>query len=271
MAKETIKLSKSTANPTTCPPFRGLRCVHLFAEPDMGGKANTVPLHRHEFWQMDAFTAGQAQAQVAGKILELRSGQCILIPPQVEHGFKYPSGCRYFSIKFQAAGEGLSWQITDLTASARTQALCAALAALYASAAEPVPGTEIVLDAVVSAIFEACYFPQETNKPEAPLADKIRDYLRRQGGQYTSVVEVSEFVGLSVSRTSALFREEADCALKTFLDQERGQIAKQLVVFSDLTFKQIAYRLGFADIFSFSRFCKRVLGTSPRTLRTKGP
>ena len=102
------------------------------------------------------------------------------------------------------------------------------------------------------------------------MVHRLRDHLRQQGGRYVTVAEAAKTVGLSTSRASARFREEAGGSLKRFLDRERGRVAGQLVVFSDLTFKQIAYRMGFGDLFSFSRFFKRLHGASPRKLRAKG-
>ena len=245
--------------------------MHLYAEGAVVDRARRAPLHRHEFWQIDAVVSGLSWVLIGGQTLELRPGHGILIPPRVEHGFRHAAGCRMFSIKFQADGEGLPWRVLDLAASARTRALFEALSGLVAPPPAPVPGTEAVIDAAISALMEACYFPAAAEREEPPLARQIRDHLLHEGGRYVTVGDVARRQKLSISRTSARFREETGGSLKSFLDRERGRLALQLASFSDLTFKQIADRMGFADPAAFSRFFHRLHGASARAIRSRGP
>jgi AraC-like DNA-binding protein len=55
--------------------------------------------------------------------------------------------------------------------------------------------------------------------------------------------------------------------LKTYLDLERAKVASRLLEYSDLNITEIAETLDFPDVFSFSRFFRRVVGMSPRPFR----
>jgi len=271
MPESRITLAKSTDRRDPVRSFRGPRCVHLYAEGAVVGRARRAPLHRHEFWQIDAVASGVSWVLIGSQTRELPPGHGVLIPPRVEHGFRHAAGCRMFSIKFQADGEGLPWRVLDLSASARTRALFEALAALVAPPPAPAPGTEAAIDAALSALVEACYFPAAAEREEPPLAREVRGHLLHEGGRYVTVGDVARRQKLSISRTSARFREETGSSLKSFLDRERGRLALQLVTFSDLTFKQIADRMGFKDPAAFSRFFRRLHGTTARAIRARGP
>jgi AraC family transcriptional activator of pobA len=187
------------------------------------------------------------------------------------HRFQYVRGSRYTTIRFQTGIQETAWRSADLLRAPKTKALYKALCAMFdKKGKDPLPDTEFVLDALVSTLFELCYALNPKEKQASVLADGLRAYLRERGGEYATVESVASRWGLSAGRFSARFRSETGCSLKSFLDRERGEIAKQLVIFSDLSLKQIAFRMGFNDLFCFSRFFKRIYGVSPRSVRMRG-
>ena len=269
MAKASEDMSKSLAVRTPGGRARGLPCVHLYVESGRAAGARSVPAHSHRFWQMDAALEGRQVLRVAAERRELRPGECVILPPGVEHGFDYDAGCRYMSAKFEAARAGCGWRVADLNAAPCTRALFDALALLLFQPPGALRRAGAVVDATVSAIFAAVCEPEAAEEPSGPIASAVRGLLRREGGRRVTVGEVAEGLGYSTSRASALFSAETGMPLKRFLDEERGRHARQLVEFSDLGLKEIADRLGFPDPFGFSRFFKRVHGMGPAAARRK--
>jgi len=264
MAKEREYMAKTMIPAERGPP--GPFCVHFFVNPGAADRAYDVPVHEHGFWQLELGVAGAFGARVGGRRLEVRPGRCVFFPPGVRHGFSYPPGISYLSVKFNAGdaeGEFRSLELRD------SPALGALERALLALTAEPA-GRGQMIDCVISALFAAAYPGEPEEVDRDSLVSRVREYVRGRGGGYVSVAEVAGELGYSPSHISARFRREGGVALKTFLDRERGRRAAELVLYSDLNFGRIAYEMGFPDPFAFSRFFKRVHGTGPRAFRARG-
>ncbi len=56
---------------------------------------------------------------------------------------------------------------------------------------------------------------------------------------------------------------------RPLVDEVRQTIAKQLVATTELSFTDIAFRLGFRDASNFSRVFRRWMGLSPSEYRQK--
>ena len=74
-------------------------------------------------------------------------------------------------------------------------------------------------------------------------------------------------LGLSVRSLRRHFREQTGTSPHQFAIGRRVQSARELLVGTDLPIKEIARRLGYADVFYFGRQFKRQTGVSPAMLR----
>jgi AraC-like DNA-binding protein len=74
---------------------------------------------------------------------------------------------------------------------------------------------------------------------------------------------------LSVSSFSMAFTRNIGMSPKTWLNRRLNQEAIRLLTQTDISAKEIARRLNFADEYYFSRFFKRMNGVSPRPFREK--
>ncbi len=73
--------------------------------------------------------------------------------------------------------------------------------------------------------------------------------------------------GLSAASFSRLFRRNFGCSPKLFFSRRLNQKACQMLLGTDLSSKQIAYKLNFSDEYYFSRFFKKMNGKSPAIYR----
>ena len=79
--------------------------------------------------------------------------------------------------------------------------------------------------------------------------------------------QLAHHCGYSPNYLAKKFRTETGMGLKEFLDQERCRMAENLLAHTTLSVSEVAFDMGFKDIFSFSRFFKRVNGHSPKEYR----
>lgn len=228
--------------------------------------------HTHPYWQLEIMLEGRAVARVAPEAIALEPGDCLLIPPDLRHGFrKSDPPLRWATFRFTATGvrpqeQAHKLRMTPLNASLRD----ALLHATPRSLAAPDTRNGRVVGALLAALLEH-------NQPEAPLAAPgmresglardVRAYVRRHANLRVPVDELAHLCGYSPHYFPKKFRRETGQGLKEFVDRERCRMAENLLAHSDLSVGHIARDVGFGDIYSFSRFFKRVTGRSPRAYR----
>lgn len=81
--------------------------------------------------------------------------------------------------------------------------------------------------------------------------------------------DVAKSVGYSSSHFGSMFLEKTSFTPMGYYNQMKLQRASSLLQFSDLTIKEIAFRLGFYDPFHFSKSFKHEMNLSPRVYRRK--
>lgn len=89
------------------------------------------------------------------------------------------------------------------------------------------------------------------------------------GNIYSSirVSDIAEELGLSTSYISSIFKKEVGIGIKEFSHIEKIKEAQRLLLFSDDTVTDIAYKLGYNDISHFNKACKTYAGCSSRDLK----
>ncbi|AUC77065.1 helix-turn-helix domain-containing protein [Olleya sp. Bg11-27] len=76
-------------------------------------------------------------------------------------------------------------------------------------------------------------------------------------------------LGISSKRLNQVLKEKLNCTAKQIIQQRQITEAKRSLIKSDSTTKEIAFRLGFDSISSFSRFFKKNVGVSPSVFKTE--
>jgi AraC family transcriptional regulator len=101
---------------------------------------------------------------------------------------------------------------------------------------------------------------------------RILDLAGRHVTGRLSVREMARELRLSPVYFTRLFRETFGVSPRRWLVDERMRHAAQLLAETNLNVSEVAYRLGYSDIFLFSRQFKKSTGSSPRSFRRQtGP
>lgn len=112
--------------------------------------------------------------------------------------------------------------------------------------------------------------PEQPAIPGLKKGDKSKyvlqamEYIGEHYGEQTiSVGAIAEYLGLSESHLSHLFRKETDYTIMNYLTRYRIHKAMELLRDCRLKVYEIAERVGYRDITYFSATFKRVTGMSP--------
>jgi len=97
--------------------------------------------------------------------------------------------------------------------------------------------------------------------------DQICSYLHESFDREIDFTELARSVHMSQACLCRFFRRATGRTMTTYINQLRIGAAAQLLVSSDLSVLEIAFRVGFGNYSNFSRQFKRMKGVTPLALR----
>lgn len=244
-----------------------LKAFPLFQAAFRNAKARYLHFHEHRFWQLELVREGTFSLILENEELLLGEGSAILISPNISHAFQYPSKpVAWSSFKFGLEGLPGSrsfrrWDLSDVESSISD--------ALWQLARF----SDTDLHEQIGLLLEAMLVSRRSDDSpdvsfsEERLSHKAYERVKQLAGQRTTVKEVANLLGYDGDYLSTRFKKETGKSLKGLIDSATATKAKGLLENTQLTASEIADLLGFNDLFSFSRFCKRCLGSSPSHYR----
>lgn len=106
----------------------------------------------------------------------------------------------------------------------------------------------------------------EANSPTQPVMQTL-DWLDKHFGEKVDFEEIAHEKGIGYSTFRRYFKQVSGLPPQEYLQNLRISRAKKLLVFSDLSIKQIAFRVGFGDPYYFSRVFHAETGLAPSDFR----
>jgi AraC family transcriptional regulator, arabinose operon regulatory protein len=105
------------------------------------------------------------------------------------------------------------------------------------------------------------------SKTYSPIVAKLKHYIDNNLENDISIKSLSNHIFKSPSQTIRLFKKETGITPYEYLLQKRMEIAKLLLHNTNISIKEIAYKLRFADEHYFSNFFKEKNRLSPSSFR----
>lgn len=102
---------------------------------------------------------------------------------------------------------------------------------------------------------------------EPDVAQRLKQYIREHSHEDLSLDELAAMVDLSPFYISRIFKEEMGINYIDFLTACRIEKAKTLLAGSELSLKEITFKVGYHDPNYFSKVFKKVEGISPSDYR----
>lgn len=239
-----------------------------------------VPEHMHSYYQIELCVNGVIKFTSAGRKLQLRAGEWMLIPPETAHGMIYEGkNLEYYSFKFEVSNldfepeSRLIFQSADPLSSWVIDSLVSQRPAnryLYM----PINENRMVLEALLQSMLQHTLTPVNSTSQQPKLMRLIADLITEEGA-LINIQHAAEKLDLNVSQLKYRYKNacaECDAAhrkltLKEFIDQELIRHIDRFLIYSSLPLGEIAQQTNFNNIYTFSRFVKRLTGQSPSERR----
>lgn len=101
------------------------------------------------------------------------------------------------------------------------------------------------------------------------FAHRIAEYVRINAGKNLSVNKIAKDFGYSADHIGRLFRKYFNMSLNEYITASKLKKAQDLLLFTDLSVKQIAFELGYDDMNAFIKYFTYHEGISPRLYRNR--
>ena len=240
-----------------------------------------VPEHIHSYYQIELCVNGLIKFASGNRKLHLHSGEWMLIPPGTVHSMIYEGKeLEYYSFKFEVTnqnipvGNELLFQCRDILSTWVINSL-AALRPPDRFLYMPINENRIILEALLLSMLQQALTPI-ASKPLLPkLLRDISDMIAEEGAN-VNIQRAAEHLQMNVSQLKyryKLAQKEyslpgiSNLTLKEFLDRELMKQIDRFLFYSDLSLGDISDQTMFNNIYTFSRFVKRLTGETPSRRR----
>lgn len=247
------------------------RVTVLYHRRDTSTAGTSVDAHHHPFWQLEAVLRGRVKITAGGGANAhtwiVGPGRAVLLPPRETHSLRYPVEADYLSIKFESpdAPAGLAGLMPE---SACARDVLAALAKLLPAGETRRATLAEEVSALVAMLLRHWHriITRAIEPPTGPAA-RLKHEADTAGGRQRSVQAIARAAGLSRGHALAVFQSAYGRTLKDYLYEVCAEQACALLCYSERSLGEIADALAFPDLFSFSRFFRRLRGRAPSAYR----
>jgi len=127
-----------------------------------------------------------------------------------------------------------------------------------------------LVTAIIQELYSQCFLYSGKNLPlrgKAQIYTDIIDYVSWHIWEPIRVLEIAKYFGYNEKYLSTFFKKTAGISLKTYILNEKMELAKALLTDTNDAISQIGYSIGFQDNHNFSSSFKKVTGLSPSEYR----
>jgi len=223
----------------------------------------------HSFWQLELIYKGRQRVKSEGREYKLKKDTLLLLPPNTPHEFCYNGReTAWLSIKFKTDFPADNMmRIVDVNTIPVVSLLCESLTKSLPDKSYIPAHTRTAINYILGALMTNLFFNFNTAKEVLTISEEIGEYVKKRQGRRVSVKEIAEEFGYSSAYLPVLFKKVTGESLKNFVDRERINFARNLLLYSDLNITEVAKKLDFPDLYAFSRFFRNHIKLSPKKFR----
>lgn len=227
-------------------------------------------------YELFAVTSGTLYIADNVRQYVVNSGEFLLMPPtEIQYGYK-ASKCVFYWMHFSQSDflpDDQSISIPIHSSLPRQERLIILLKQLQDSERRYHNRDldNYLATTILYELYSQCFlYNNEKRLPsrgKAQIYTDIVDYVSWHLWEPIRVSEIAKYFGYNEKYLSTFFKKASGITLKTYILNEKMELAKALLTDTNDTVSQIAYSIGFQDNHNFSSCFKKITGLSPTEYR----
>ncbi|WP_338214880.1 helix-turn-helix domain-containing protein [Companilactobacillus muriivasis] len=242
--------------------------------------------HGTDEWVMIFCTRGEGTVQSKDRTWKMTRGSIILMPPNKEHTYfasnDHPWDIFWIHFSGQAVDEYLAplykdkpdFEYLDEKSEDGINYLMSLFwqmiqALTSGFSFESVFYDTQILGTLLAYIVYRSKLPKESKNMGNEHLTRAIQYIYDNLDQHISLEELTQYLGVSVSYLSRIFKKNLNMGANEFITSIKVKQASHYLQNTNLSIKQIAQSLGYNDPYYFSRTFKKVYHISPANFRNQ--
>lgn len=232
------------------------------------------PAHWHEFYEIEYIMSGSGTYMFNGQRFPIKSGMLFFMTPTDFHAVS-PKQVQLINVMFTERVV-VPEHLLPFTYHAAAN--------MFEIPTEMQPFFQMLLQEIVAHQKERAYASSVLDcillklAMDVPLlkenqwnstVQNIHFYMVNHFRNKMFLEDVAQYVNLTPTYVSAIFKKEIGKGFKEYLDELRFSYAQQLLLYSDMSVMQVCWESGFEDYPNFIRRFKRHFGVTPMQMRRK--
>lgn len=245
----------------------------LFTDYGISSKQFVVKSNIHNFWQMEFILDGAVLVCFDKSQRVLSEGEILIIPPGVKHHFAYNSPRKTWSFKFNQTPDFIkNPKVILLSDKNRASKKLSNIFFLLLADYRHIPNIDYpTLEYLIGGLMAINYITLDKYKNIPEWVIIAKEFITINIENNINLEDLAEHLNYTRIHLSRLCKKHLNMKLKDFFDLEVMDIAKKKLLYSNKTITTIAKETGFNDIYTFSRFYKRVTSLTPSQQRNLLP
>jgi len=225
--------------------------------------------------ELDLVLEGTITGTVEDRPVSIEPGSVLWMPPGARHSLTWPAGLVYYHVHFSIERGPTCFGLAEpFLVLHNVWALEPTFKGLCEEVKMSLPHKELRNKAFFMLLLSGIERFSQIRTPAGRThvltqfqQNALTKYVARNVAARPSAAELASIAKLSPNYFSRVFRNTFGMPPRTWLMQQRIQAGVTLLLETQMTVTQVAEKLGYADIYLFSRQFKRVTGRSPRAFR----
>ena len=221
---------------------------------------------------------GYAEGRVGPRAVRLEAESILWVSPGVRHEFRFPEGgppLRLYNLRFFLRRGGASLRMSQpAMIQSGAGELHTYMAQIRDELDASLPQRDARLRALLALLFTHLFRGKGGPDEKGPVLtrdqrERLALLIRQSEPDWLSPRDLAGELRLSLDYFSRMFRRTYGLPPRRWLLRERVRRAAMRLEETNLNVSEVAYQLGYADVFLFSRQFKQVTGMSPTAYRKR--
>lgn len=219
----------------------------------------------HDFYELVYYPHGSGTAMIDGIRYHFSPNTFVVIPPGVQHDEVRHTDCMIICLSFFS--EEQSWQICHHVDESKE--VYKVLKQILKETVHQSYGYQEMIATKLNELFIRVSRLSNSTLSASKNFEYIVNYLKENYYERIQLTDCAEQLNISYDYFQHKFKHLTGQSPQKFLQEQRLQAAKELLLCEDYNCTEIAYRCGFSTSAQFSMLFKRAYGSSPQQYRKK--